>query len=124
MKVCFLERKNCAKENELKQILEAIGTASKLWRQETQVLCRLDGQFDLVVVAKVTGKTPERAGLTREKGAKLNLKAAFKNLQERVAMSVNKRSHDDHYFRYGACSTACCSSQRVLGCIYMYYTCF
>lgn len=120
----FLRKKNCAKENELKQILEAIGTASKLWRQETQVLCRLDGQFGLVVVAKVTGKTPERAGLTREKGAKLNLKAAFKNLQERVAMSMNKRSHDDHYFRYGACSTACCSSQRVLGCIYMYYTCF
>lgn len=78
------------------------------------VLCRMDGQFGLVVVAKITGKTPERAGLTREKGAKLNLKAAFKNLQERVAMSLNKRSHDDHDFRYGACSTACCSSQEHL----------
>lgn len=70
-KVCFLERKHRAEENELKQILEAIGTASKLWRQETQVLCRMERQFGLAA-AKVTGKTPERVGLTREKGAELN----------------------------------------------------
>lgn len=74
----------------------------------------MEGQFGLAVVAKITEKIPERVGLTREKGAELNLKAAYKNLQERVAMSLIQRSHDDHDFRYGACSTACCSSQEYL----------